>query len=154
MTRRANTGVSVADMPLTRMHLVDTSAWSKAHNDSVFAKAFDDSARRGLVATCDMVALELLRSARDGDRFTHQAKLLTALYTCPVTEQEMRRARQVQAELAAAGKHRGVKPADLLIAATAEGAELPLLHYDHDYDLIASVTGQQVYWLAEPGSLA
>ena len=35
---------------------------------------------------------------------------------------------------------------DLLIAAVAERAGLCVLHYDRDYDLIASVTGQDVEW--------
>lgn len=39
-------------------------------------------------------------------------------------ELQLDRARAVPAELAAAGKHRGVKPTDLLIAAAAEAAEL------------------------------
>lgn len=42
---------------------------------------------------------------------------------------------------------------DLLIAACAEEAGLPLLHYDHDYDLIAGVTGQRCTWLLPTGSL-
>jgi hypothetical protein len=31
---------------------------------------------------------------------------------------------------------------------------LPVLHYDHAFDLIAEVTGQPVWWIAERGSLA
>jgi predicted nucleic acid-binding protein len=106
-----------------------------------------------MVATCDLVALELLRSAQNNDRFTRQATMLASLRRCETTAAEIRRARQVQAKLAAAGHQRGVKPTDLLIAAAAEAAGLPVLHYDHDYDLVAAVTGQQVCWIAEPGSL-
>ncbi len=106
-----------------------------------------------MVTTCDLVALELLRSAQNNDRFTRQATMLASLRRCETTAAEIRRARQVQAELAAAGHQRGVKPADLLIAAAAEAAGLPILHYDHDYDLVAAVTGQPVCWIAEPGSL-
>lgn len=106
-----------------------------------------------MVATCDLVALELLRSAQNNDRFTRQSTMLASLRQCQITATEIRRARQVQADLAAAGHQHGVKPADLLTAAAAEAAELPILHYDHDYDLIAAVTGQRVCWIAEPGSL-
>jgi len=42
---------------------------------------------------------------------------------------------------------------NLLIAAAAEAAGLPILHYDHDYDLIAAVTTQALPWLADRGSL-
>jgi len=143
----------VAAMPLREQHLADTSAWSKARNDTALAAQFDDAARRGLIASCDLVAIELLRSARNQDRFRQQSAMLGALRGCPIGEAEVRRAREVQAMLAEAGHHRGVKPPDLLIAAAAEAAELPVLHYDHDYDLIADVTGQPAVWVAARGSL-
>jgi predicted nucleic acid-binding protein len=47
------------------------------------------------------------------------------------------RAVNVQDALANKSQHRGAKIADLLIAAAAEAAGLVVLHYDHDYDLIA-----------------
>jgi hypothetical protein len=28
----------------------------------------------------------------------------------------------------------------------------PLLHYDHDFDLIAEVTGQRTRWIVPPGT--
>jgi len=39
---------------------------------------------------------------------------------------------------------------DLIIAATAELAELTVLHCDKDFDLIAAVTGQSVERIATP----
>lgn len=138
--------------PLHTAHLADTSAWSKAHNDQAMAASFDDAVRAGLIATCDLVALELLRSARNPPRFAHQAKLLHNLRDCPIGAAHVKRARKVQTALASAGNLRGVKPADLLIAAAAEAAALPVLHYDHDYDLITSVTNQPMRWLSARGS--
>jgi predicted nucleic acid-binding protein len=102
---------------------------------------------------CEPVVLELLRSARDAASFSTQSGLLDALRSRPIGPAEWRRARVVQALLAARGHHRGVPPQDLLIAAAAESAKVPLLHYDHDYDLIGDVTGQSMTWLAPPGSL-
>nr|VTP04319.1 Ribonuclease VapC21 [Mycobacterium riyadhense] len=152
MTQRGADRI-VADFPLGEVHLVDTSAWSKSRNDARFFELFDESARRGLVATCDVICLELLRSARDRDRFMVQSRLLGTLPQCPIGRRELTRAREVQVELAAAGHHRGVKPVDLLIAAAAEAAQVPILHYDHDYDVIATITGQRSRWLAPPGAL-
>ncbi len=40
-----------------------------------------------------------------------------------------------------------------LIAATAEAASLTILHYDADFDLIASVTGQSCKWIVPAGSI-
>jgi predicted nucleic acid-binding protein len=66
------------------------------------------------------------------------------------------RAIDVFQQLAARGPlhHRQVKLPDLLIAAAAESAKMPLAHYDADFDLIAGVTGQPVRAIAPLGSLA
>lgn len=42
--------------------------------------------------------------------------------------------------------------ADLLVAAAAESLDLDVLHYDSDFDLIASVTGQRCTWVVPPGT--
>jgi len=62
------------------------------------------------------------------------------------------RALQVQAELATRSEHRGAALPDLLIAAAAERHRVAVLHYDHEYDLIASVTGQEVRWIVPRGT--
>ncbi len=64
------------------------------------------------------------------------------------------RAVAVQDALAARSEQRGAKIADLLIAAAAEAAGLVVLHYDHDFDLIATVTGQPVEWVLPAGSVS
>ena len=46
--------------------------------------------------------------------------------------------------LADRGQHRGPAIPDLLVAATAEIANLTVLALDKDFDLIASITGQPV----------
>ena len=51
------------------------------------------------------------------------------------------RAVEVQSMLAARGQHRAPSVPDLLIAATAELAELAVLHVDKDFELIAELTG-------------
>ena len=45
------------------------------------------------------------------------------------------------------GQHRAPSVPDLIIAATAELAGLAVLHFDKDFELIASITGQPVEWL-------
>jgi len=70
----------------------------------------------------------------------------------PFTEATFQRAIEIQGELAKTGRHRVPIP-DLLIAAAAEAAGLTVLHYDSDYDLIASVTGQPVEWVVPRGSV-
>jgi predicted nucleic acid-binding protein len=48
---------------------------------------------------------------------------------------------------------RSCKIPDLLVAAAAEERDLTLLHYDNDFDLIATVTGQRCEWVAPAGSI-
>lgn len=48
------------------------------------------------------------------------------------------------------GLHGTVKLGDLLVAATAERAQLAVLHYDRDFDRIATITGQPTEWVAPP----
>jgi predicted nucleic acid-binding protein len=109
----------------------------------------------GRIATCDMVRLELLHSARDGQEFGEIADELSALPDCPLGKAEWERAIWTYARLAdqSPAVHRSVKHPDLLIAAAAEASGLRLVHYDRDYEAIAQVTGQPVRWLAEPGTL-
>jgi predicted nucleic acid-binding protein len=56
-------------------------------------------------------------------------------------------------ELVIQGRHRQVKMPDLLVAASAEIAGLSVCHYDADFDVIATVTGQSVRAIAPIGSL-
>jgi predicted nucleic acid-binding protein len=55
--------------------------------------------------------------------------------------------------MAASGDHRRVPPADLLTAAAAELADVPLVHYGGDYEQIAAVTGQEHVWFVSDGAL-
>ena len=62
-------------------------------------------------------------------------------YLTPTIED---RAVEIQSLLAARGQHRAPSIPDVLIAATAELAELTVLHMDKDFELIATATGQPV----------
>lgn len=109
----------------------------------------------GEIATCDMVRLELLHSARNVEEFRLTRDDLAYLPDCPVSKAQWERALDVYEKLAAkGGKHqRSVKHPDLLIATAAESAGLAVLHYDEDFDRIAAVTGQPTRWLAPRGTL-
>ena len=102
-----------------------------------------------------MVRLELLWSARDSLHFASIRGNLEALREAPMGERVWRRATDVFELLAERGPlhHRQVGIPDLLIAAAAELAELPVLHYDRDFELIAEVTGQPLRAIAPLGSL-
>jgi predicted nucleic acid-binding protein len=139
------------------MELADTSAWSwsrrRAYPD--LRRAFDDALVDGELATCDMVRLELLHSARSASEFAEIREELTALPDCPIDKAQWDRALWVYEQLSARGGtlQRFVEHPDLLIAAAAEAAGVAVLHYDEDYDRIAAITGQPTRWLAPAGSL-
>jgi len=125
--------------------LIDKSAISRLHlSDN--ASEWADRIERGLVRISTVTRLEVGYSARSGaDHRTvlHSPPiaLMPVEYLTPKIED---RAVEVQSSLAAAGQHRAPSIPDLLIAATAELAELTVLHLDKDFDLIAEVTGQLV----------
>jgi hypothetical protein len=107
----------------------------------------------GQIATCAMVDLELLYSARSGsdhDELLFDRRLLPRV---PCGDDAFDRAVEVQNELAHQGLHRGAGIQDLVIAAAADLAGLTILHYDQAYDLIASVTGQAAEWVVPRGTV-
>ncbi len=132
-------------------HLVDTSVISRLGVDSVRA-IVDPLAEEGRVGRAGITDLEVgygSRNAREWDRDMDDLSIFELVET---TSEHVRRARQVQ-RLLASRSQRGRKVPDLLIAAAAEQAGLTLLHYDSDFDLIATVTGQGCEWIVPAGSI-
>ena len=138
------------------MRLADTSAWvwTRAFGGELRA-AFDEAVIAGETATCAIVKLELLYSARNATEFVALRADLDGLPDCPIGTEQMERALDVYELLANLGglHQRSVRHPDLLIATAAEAAGVPVLHYDEDYDRIAAVTGQSTDWLAPRGTL-
>jgi predicted nucleic acid-binding protein len=125
--------------------LIDKSAIGRLH---VVADAPEWPGRieRGLVRICTVTRLEVgfsARSAADHRTLLAHAPIasMPVEYLTPRIED---RALEVQSVLAERGQHRARSIPDLLIAATAELAELTVLHLDKDFELIAACTGQPV----------
>lgn len=57
----------------------------------------------------------------------------------------------MQAGLSAKGQHRALSLVDALVAAIAEARGLTVLHYDADFELVASFIGQQEQWIVQRG---
>lgn len=106
----------------------------------------------GDLATCHVVELEVFYSTRGHTDLRETRARRAALPLIAMEQSDFDRAADVIEALAARGKHRSVGIPDLLIAAAAERARATLLHYDSDFDLIASVTGQPVEWVVPRGS--
>jgi predicted nucleic acid-binding protein len=137
------------------MELADTSAWTKRHLDPDVDTAFATALLARQIAVCGPVRCELLVTEQDAGRLAARRADLDRLPQLDVGALEWRRAEEVLAALAERGPlhHRQVPVNDLLTAAAAEHAGVPVLHYDRHFELIASITGQPVRAIAPLGSL-
>jgi predicted nucleic acid-binding protein len=138
------------------IELADTSAWTNRQKDRRISADFDGRVERGEIATCEIVVLELLWSARDAEQFSRRRWRLEALELVGIDSSAWRRATDVFEQLSRRGPlhHRQVAIPDLLVAAAGELADIPVCHYDRDFELIAEVTGQAVRAIAPVGSLS
>jgi predicted nucleic acid-binding protein len=123
--------------------LIDKSAYTRLPT-AIDAEAWVDRIERGLVRISTVTRLDIGCSFRTGEqaRIESAAPPLTMMpveYLTPAVED---RAVEVQMLLADRGQHRAPAIPDLLVAATAEIANLTVLALDKDFDLIASITGQ------------
>ena len=132
------------------MYLLDTSVITRIREPTI-VRRIEELDRDGL-ARAAMTDLEVGFSARSGDDWDRRSAALGAFRRVDVEARHFDRAGQVQRALAAGGP-RGRKIPDLLIAAVAESASLIVLHYDADFDHIATVTGQPTEWIVERGSI-
>jgi predicted nucleic acid-binding protein len=135
------------------IELADTSSWTNRLKDHNVAADFNGRVQRGEIATCEIVVLELLWSAHDPEHFSRRRRRLAALELVKIDSSVWRRATDVFEQLARRGPPRQVAIPDLLVAAAAESAGMPVCHYDRDFELIAEVTGQPVRAIAPLGSL-
>ena len=126
------------------LYLADTSGLFRILQDKL-RQAWSGELAAGVIATCPVVELEFLFSARSlADRLEKQRLLRDLFGWVPMSERAYERAAEVQQLMTERGTHRSAGPVDLLIAATAERERLTVLCDDHDYEIVASVTGQPV----------
>jgi predicted nucleic acid-binding protein len=138
--------------PVRARYLIDKSALARMPLEPV-RRRLAPIIEAGDAATCAIIDLEVLFSARNGeDHEKIRQRRSLAYISVPFTEEILKRAIAIQGELAKTGRHRVPIP-DLLIAATGETAGLTILHYDSDFELIASITGQPVEWVVPRGSV-
>jgi predicted nucleic acid-binding protein len=130
-----------ASVPL----VVDTSAWVR-QREAAIRPRWEATLEAGLIASCPVVALELLAAARDENEHTALANALDTLPQAPVT------AGACRAALAASRDLRGSRclpAADYLIAAAAAERGFGVLHQDRHFDTLAQVLGFHSVRLAD-----
>jgi hypothetical protein len=134
--------------------LADKSALARRETRSEVREILEPLLVSGEIATCGIVDLELLYSARDRATYRALTEALRGMPRVSVTDDAVNRAIAVQAMLAERSQHRAVPLPDLLVAACAERAELTVLHYDADFDRVAELTGQPTQWIVPRGSVS
>jgi len=132
-------------------HLLDTSVLTRLRDPSV-RDVVEPIASMGRAARAGISDLEIGYSARTAAEWDELVAALDVFLLVETTAAHVSRARQVQ-RLLAADSQRGRKIPDLLVAAAGEEAGYTVLHYDSDFDLIASVTGQDCQWVVPAGSV-
>jgi predicted nucleic acid-binding protein len=140
-------------MALTARVIIDTSAAARMRGRLV-AERLAPLIEAGLVATCATLDAEALYSARSAAEYERLRTDRRNTYEyLPTDDEHWQRAFAVQRELARTGRHRGVGIADLLTGVLAIEHRLTLVHYDADFEVVASVTELAHQWVAPRGSL-
>jgi predicted nucleic acid-binding protein len=133
-------------------YLIDKSALARMPKPAV-RRRLVPILEAGEAATCALVDLEVLYSTRNVKEHAETRRRRALAYEkVALDDRIFDRAIEVQGKLARSGMHRLPIP-DFLIAAAAEAAGLIVLHYDADFDTIASVTRQPTEWVVPRGSL-
>jgi predicted nucleic acid-binding protein len=137
---------------LAPYYLGDTSALARLTQPEV-ADRLDPLLEAGLVARCTPTDLESGFTSTSPSSHRAMRRLRSVWPFVAIDQSVLDRAVEVQDVLAERSQQRGVKIADLLIAAAAEAAGLAVLHYDHDFDRIAEITGQGTEWIVPAGTV-
>lgn len=130
------------------MYLIDTSVLTRLRLSKIGITLLG----LGQIFYSPVSGLELRYSASNETDYRKLTTILDGFDRLSMVEAAFDIADRTQRLLAKAGL-KGRSVPDLIIAAQAELAGLTVLHYDADFDLIASVTGQPTLWIAPPGSL-
>jgi predicted nucleic acid-binding protein len=127
----------------------DTSAWNRQRNDAVRPR-WRATAEADLLASCPVVALELLATAPNEAAFADLDRTLAQLPVAHLTRSAGAAALNVSRQLRG---ERRIPAADYLIAAAAAERGAGVLHYDHHFDPLCKALGIESIWVAEPGSI-
>jgi predicted nucleic acid-binding protein len=133
-------------------YLGDTSALARLTHPAV-APRLAPLLESGLVARCTPTDLEAGYASPSPAALRAMRQFRSAWPLVAMNQPALDRAVEVQDALASRSQQRGAKIADLLIAAAAEAVALVVLHYDRDFDLIATVTGQPMEWIVPAGTV-
>lgn len=135
------------------VYIADKSAWEVAHHASVAAE-WSAAIIAGQIATCAVVKLEILYSARTNAEWIELSEDLDALRNIAVTQSVCQAALGAMGSLSArSNRYHRVAPPDYLIAAAAQDVGIGVLHYDAHYDRLAQALNFDSRWIGPRGTL-
>ena len=131
------------------MILLDTSAWVEFLRDtgSPTCRRVDELLEAE-IATCHPIRMEVLAGARDDRHLNDLRRLLARASIVPVKATDYEEAAALFRVCRRAGETVR-KLIDCLIAAVAIRADIPLLHADGDYEVLARHTALRTDWAGE-----
>jgi len=124
--------------------LIDTSAWVEFLRDtaSPICQRVDDLLAVE-IGTCDVVRMEVLAGARNEQHLQQLRRLLARASTFPMESVDYDTAAALYRTCRQRG-HTVRKLIDCLIAAVAIRGDVPILHMDADFDILAQHTTLKV----------
>jgi hypothetical protein len=124
--------------------LIDTSAWIEFLRDSgsSICQRVDDLLAIE-IATCDVVRMEVLAGARNEQHLQQLRRLLARASTLPTQSVDYDAAAALYRTCRQRG-HTVRKLMDCLIAAVAIRSDVPILHMDADFEILAQHTTLQI----------
>lgn len=138
-------------MALSAIYLADKSALARFPIPAV-ATRLRPLLEEGSIATCAIVDLEVLYSSRNLTDYEEILAERRSFDAAPITPAVMSTAVELQHAFARRGQHRVPIP-DLIISAAALLAGLVVLHYDADFERIATTGGAPHEWVVPQGSI-
>ncbi len=138
-------------MALTAAYLADKSALARLSLPAVASRVVP-LLEDGLIASCAIVDLEVLYSARSQADYEEVLEERRSLDSAPITPEVMDTAIELQQALARRGQHRIPIP-DLVISAAAKHAHLVVLHYDEAFARIRHAGGARHEWVVPQGTI-
>lgn len=141
-------------VPDAVLYLVDTSVWARLPRHAAVRDRLDLAQSRGQIVLAPPIMLEVGFSARDATQWERTMTQLKAFPVLPMDVLTHEVARGLQGALWRAGKVRAAGAVDTLVAALAVQHRAVVLHYDRDYEHLASVAeGLRHEWVAPSGTL-
>ncbi len=133
------------------LFLLDKSAHELARRDLDARRVFETLAITGVLATCAIVELEVLYSARNpADHRRLKTYLREQCVWLETSDDTLSAAVDLQETMLAAGMRRKPIP-DLIIASVARHYDAVLVHHDRDFDdIAAAATDLRTRWIIPP----